>query len=127
MAAADRERRSKLPIPQEEPQHNMGYLKFHTSAKSAIIQELDDETREEYEQLVDEWNYKRVPEDVKRRQVPPIQITLLLLTENLGRRATEELGTVIKRFTDELEEQMGVKLFVLAGYRDLEGEVARTK
>jgi hypothetical protein len=51
----------------------------------------------------------------------------VILMKNLYRRATQELGTVIKRFTDELEEQMGVKLFILAGYRDAEGEVTRTK
>jgi hypothetical protein len=50
-----------------------------------------------------------------------------LLTQNHNRRATEELGKVMKKFADEVEEQMGVKVFILAGYRDVEGEVTRTK
>jgi hypothetical protein len=49
------------------------------------------------------------------------------LIQNLGRRATQGLGTVVRRFTDELEAQMGFKLFILAGYRDAEGEVTRMK
>jgi hypothetical protein len=53
-AAAREQPRPEDQPPQEELAGSLAYLRFYPSAWTEICDEVDDETREEYEELVDE-------------------------------------------------------------------------
>jgi hypothetical protein len=44
-----------------------------------------------------------------------------------NRRAKQELATVAHKFIDEIYQQFGARLFILGGYRDADGKVAKVK
>lgn len=46
---------------------NRHYIPFHPTAWSNIVKELDDDTREEYLNLADEWNNNGVPPLVQQK------------------------------------------------------------
>jgi hypothetical protein len=46
---------------------NLDYLPFYLAAWTKIVNELDDDTREEYSTLVDEWNSRGVPPLVQQK------------------------------------------------------------
>jgi hypothetical protein len=48
---------------------NLKYLPFHPAAWTEICKELDDEKRNEYLDLVDEWNNVAVPLEVQQKYV----------------------------------------------------------
>lgn len=50
-----------------------------------------------------------------------------MLTSLWNRRAKKELASAVSKFVDEVETQMGAKLFILAGYRDTDGQVCKVK
>jgi hypothetical protein len=46
---------------------NLDYLPFYPAAWTKTVNELDDDTREEYLDLVDEWNSCSVPPLVQQK------------------------------------------------------------
>lgn len=50
-----------------------------------------------------------------------------LLVKRVNRKANREFATTASKFMKEVQQQMGVKLFILAGYRDIDGKIARVK
>lgn len=47
--------------------------------------------------------------------------------KSFNRRVKQELATVAHKFIDEIYQQFGARLFILAGYRDADGKVAKVK
>jgi hypothetical protein len=49
------------------------------------------------------------------------------LNHGFDRKANREFAAVASKFMEEVQQQMGVKLFILGGYKDIDGKIARVK
>lgn len=49
------------------------------------------------------------------------------LVNCFDRKANREFATMASKFMEEAQQQMGVKMFILAGYRDIDGKIAQVK
>jgi hypothetical protein len=50
-----------------------------------------------------------------------------ITNKSFNRRAKQELASVVHKFIDEVYNQFGARLFILGGYRDADGNVAKVK
>jgi hypothetical protein len=102
------------------------YLKLVQDCLTELVKGLSKKQVEEFEDLATLRNTVGVAPDLKARWVQ-LLILLCQFPFSASRQADKHFVNFAKKFTEDIYKQMGVKVFMLVGYQNTEGELVRTK
>lgn len=99
------------------------FLSHYPQTLTDFVNGLTDAEKEEYQKIAEEWNQGDIPSDVQKKQVSRKLIRYLkCLYRLVHRNAKKGVGKKCVKFVDEMEKQMGAKVFLLVGYQDENGD-----
>jgi hypothetical protein len=106
------------------------FLSAYRRARTQVCQELSTQEQLEFEGLAEKWNTEPVPPNIQREWVNLctfIHLQLMSAASITVRLASRKFMHNALEFSRLAKEQMGVEIFMLAGWQDDKGQIKKAK
>jgi hypothetical protein len=102
------------------------YLKLVQDCLTELIKGLSKKQLEDFADVANVRNTVGVEPGLKAKWVQQF-ISLFQFSSSASRQADKHFIGIAKKFTEDVYKQMGVKVFMLVGYQNTEGDLVRAK